>query len=72
MVRGTRGRRPIIMLDDVFAELDPARSERVASLLAAEEWGQVLVTSPKPNEFVFMGGSLPEYRIAGGRLRRHE
>ncbi len=70
LVRGAQGRRPIIMLDDVFAELDPARSERVVWLLAAEEWGQVLVTSPKPNEFVFMGGSLPEYRIAGGRVRR--
>ena len=56
------------MLDDVFAELDPLRSERVVGLLAAEEWGQVLVTSPKPNEFALMGDGLAEYRVAAGKV----
>ncbi len=70
VVRGARGRRPIIMLDDVLAELDPARAERVVGLVAAEEWGQVFVTSPKPSEFALMGGSLEEFRIAGGEVRR--
>lgn len=67
-LRAARGQRPIIMLDDVFAELDPLRAERVVGLLAAEEWGQVLVTSPKPHEFAFMGDRLAEYRIAAGRV----
>jgi DNA replication and repair protein RecF len=67
-LRAARGRRPIVMLDDVFAELDPLRAQRVVELLAAEEWGQVLVTSPKPNEFALLGDSLAEYRIAAGRI----
>jgi DNA replication and repair protein RecF len=67
-LRASRGRRPIVMLDDVFAELDPRRAERVMEMLQAEEWGQVIVTSPKPSEFAFMGGALPEYRIADGRV----
>lgn len=69
-LRRGRGCRPIVMLDDVFAELDPSRAERVVELLMAEEWGQVIVTSPKPDEFAVMGASLPEYRIRGGRVQR--
>ncbi len=68
-LRATRGRRPIVMLDDVFAELDPQRAERVVELLTAEEWGQILVTSPKPSEFAFMGDVLAGYRIEGGKVR---
>ncbi len=64
------GRRPIVMLDDVFAEFDPSRAERVVELLTAEEWGQVIVTSPKPDELAVMGDALPEYRVADGRVRR--
>ncbi|KPK56986.1 MAG: hypothetical protein AMS21_12065 [Gemmatimonas sp. SG8_38_2] len=67
-LRAKRGRQPIVMLDDVFAELDPRRAERVVELLTAEDWGQVLVTSPKPSEFAFMGGSLAEYRIVNGEV----
>lgn len=66
----TNGRRPIVMLDDVFAEFDPSRAERVVELLTAEEWGQVIVTSPKPDEFAVMGDALPAYRISDGRVRR--
>ena len=69
-LRSSRGRRPIVMLDDVFAELDPQRAERVVGLFTAEEWGQVIVTSPKPSEFAFMGDTLAEYRIASGVVRR--
>ena len=69
-LRAALGRRPIVMLDDVFAELDPPRAESVVGLLSAEEWGQILVTSPKPSEFAVMGDSLPEYRVFGGMVRR--
>jgi DNA replication and repair protein RecF len=68
-LRIARGRRPIVMLDDVFAELDPLRGERVMELLGAAEWGQVFVTSPKPSEFAVMGDSLPEYRVVDGTVR---
>ncbi len=68
-LRLARGRRPIVMLDDVFAELDPRRARRVMELLGAEKWGQVFLTSPKPSEFAVMGDSLPEYRVANGTVR---
>ena len=69
-LRSVSGRRPIVMLDDVFAELDPQRAERMVGLFTAEEWGQVIVTSPKPSEFAFMGDTLAEYRIASGEVKR--
>jgi DNA replication and repair protein RecF len=69
-LRSEGGCRPIVMLDDVFAELDPQRAERVVELLTAEEWGQIIVTSPKPSEFAFMGDTLAEYRIASGVVQR--
>ncbi|NIN72625.1 MAG: DNA replication and repair protein RecF [Gemmatimonadetes bacterium] len=67
-LRAAHGGRPIVMLDDVFAELDPLRAERVAELFTAEDWGQVIVTSPKPSEFAFMGDSLTEYRVLDGTV----
>ena len=39
---GVDGPRPIVLLDDLFSELDPERSERALDLLT--ERGQVLVT----------------------------
>jgi DNA replication and repair protein RecF len=67
-LRSARGYRPIVMLDDVFAELDPQRGRRIIELLGEHEWGQVLVTSPKPSDFEFMGGALAEFRIEDGRV----
>ena len=67
-LRNARGRRPIVMLDDVFAELDPERSRRVIEMLSDLEWGQVIVTSPKPDEYALLGGRLREYRIEQGRI----
>ena len=61
--RESRGRRPIVMLDDVFAELDPQRATRMFEMLSSQEWGQVIVTSPKPDDYAMMGGRLSEYRI---------
>lgn len=69
-LREALGRQPIVLLDDVFAELDPQRAERLAQQVLAESWGQVLVTSPKPNEFALLGGGLDEYRIASGMVTR--
>lgn len=69
-LRAARHRPPVLMLDDVFAELDPDRAERVLALTAADRWGQVLVTSPKPDEYSRLGGRLPEYRIRAGAIER--
>ncbi len=43
---GADGPRPIVLLDDVFSELDPDRSARLSGLLAGR--GQVIVTTADP------------------------
>jgi DNA replication and repair protein RecF len=56
------GGEPVLVLDDVFAELDTGRRERLASLV--EGAGQVLVTAAVP-------GDVPE-QLAGGRYDVHD
>ena len=45
LVRQCRGVDPLLLLDDVFSELDPVRSDRLLGLLPA---GQTLVTTASP------------------------
>lgn len=45
LVRSRRGLDPLLLLDDVFSELDPLRSERLLLLLPV---GQTLVTTASP------------------------
>jgi DNA replication and repair protein RecF len=45
LVRRRRGMDPLLLLDDVFSELDPVRSHRLLGLLPA---GQTLVTTASP------------------------
>jgi DNA replication and repair protein RecF len=66
-VRASRGRAPIVLLDDIFAELDPGRSERVLALLDSEP-GQVILTAPKPSDVEIRRGGLPRWRIASGQI----
>lgn len=73
-LRAARGRMPILLLDDVFAELDPGRSRRILELLENEEHGQVILTAPKETD-VDLGAhgsgfvsSLQPWRIAGGQV----
>jgi DNA replication and repair protein RecF len=56
------GGEPVLVLDDVFAELDTGRRERLATLV--EGAGQVLVTAAVP-------GDVPE-QLAGGRYDVHD
>lgn len=58
---GVDGPRPIVLLDDVFSELDPARSARLSELLVG--LGQVLVTTADP-------GTLDAARARGGAIWR--
>ncbi len=67
-IRDARGWQPVILLDDVFAELDAGRSERVLDLMDREEPGQVILTAPKETEVRFRSDSLPRWRIACGRI----
>jgi DNA replication and repair protein RecF len=43
---GADGPRPMVLLDDVYSELDPGRADRLSSLLA--DRGQVIVTTADP------------------------
>jgi DNA replication and repair protein RecF len=54
---------PIILLDDVFAELDVTRSERILEWVEGESRAQVILTAPKPADFAIHGGALPLRRI---------
>jgi len=56
------GGEPVLVLDDVFAELDEGRRDRLAALVAGAE--QVLVTAAVPAD-------VPE-SLAGGRYDVHE
>ena len=63
-----RGREPILLLDDVFAELDDERSARTLALLEKTGPGQVILTAPKESEVRFRRESLTQWRIEGGRI----
>jgi DNA replication and repair protein RecF len=63
------GSDPIILLDDVFAELDPGRSRRILEWIEEEEGGQVILTAPKPSDFEVRGGSLARWTIRDGEIR---
>jgi DNA replication and repair protein RecF len=56
------GGEPVLVLDDVFAELDTGRRERLATLVQGAE--QVLVTAAVP-------GDVPE-QLLGGRYDVHD
>ncbi|HSH44543.1 MAG TPA: DNA replication and repair protein RecF [Longimicrobiales bacterium] len=66
-IRRARGRAPMILLDDIFAELDPGRSERLLELLE-DEPGQAILTAPKASDVEVRHGALPRWRIASGQI----
>ena len=65
-IREATGRSPVLLLDDVFAELDEGRSERVLDALGAEEFGQVILTAPKENDVRLPG--LERWSIKAGKV----
>lgn len=65
-----RRREPILLLDDVFAELDDERSQRVFALFDRMGRGQVILTAPKESEVRFRKDILDQWRIEGGRIER--
>ncbi len=67
-IRRQRGTEPILLVDDAFAELDAGRSGRLATLLAEESTGQVILTVPKESDVRMPGRSLPHWRIQGGKV----
>ena len=68
-IRATRGRESVILLDDVFAELDPGRSRRIIDWIEGTGGGQVILTSPKASDVEIRGGALPRWEMRDGRVR---
>ena len=68
-VLGSDGPRPIVLLDDVFSELDPDRAARLSDLIAG--LGQVIVTTADPGTLdAARGRGASVWRIREGVLER--
>ena len=65
-IRESRRKQPLVLLDDVFAEFDIGRSERVLELMEAEETGQVVLTAPREEHVRIRSDSLPRWHIKAG------
>ena len=65
-IRESRCKQPLVLLDDVFAEFDSGRSERVLELMEAEETGQVVLTAPREEHVRIHSDSLPRWHIKAG------
>jgi DNA replication and repair protein RecF len=64
---GADGPQPILLLDDVFSELDPDRAARLSDLLAGR--GQAIVTTADPGTLeAARRGSAAIWHITDGRL----
>lgn len=67
--RQRNGREPVILLDDIFAELDPGRTRRILDWIEEQEVAQVILTGPKATDVQVHGAILPRWGIADGVLR---
>lgn len=68
-IREARGQEPIVLMDDVFAELDAGRSERIMQLIDQGDAGQVILTAPKESDVRLRTEALPRWSIAAGVIR---
>jgi len=67
-VRVRRREEPILLLDDIFAELDEERAERVVQLLDPSKASQVILTAPRRGDLRFRAELLPRWEMEGGIL----
>jgi DNA replication and repair protein RecF len=74
-VREARGFQPLLLLDDVFAELDVERSRRILELFRCDLHGQVILTAPKESDVLLdevgddaLVAPLARWRIAGAEV----
>lgn len=65
-VREARGRTPILLLDDVFAELDEGRSRRILERIEGNPEQQVILTAPKEADIRVRRDTIPRWRIEAG------
>ncbi|HEX2814472.1 MAG TPA: DNA replication/repair protein RecF [Sphingopyxis sp.] len=62
-----RGARPVLLLDEVAAHLDPSRRAALYERLAGQG-GQAWLTGTEAALFADMPGPVTRFRIAGGRI----
>ena len=65
-----RGRTPIGLYDDVFAELDEGRQARVLDLIRSVLPGQAIVAAPRDAEVPAALFDRPRWQMAGGQIER--
>jgi DNA replication and repair protein RecF len=63
-----RGRRPLMLLDDPFAELDVQRAARIIDLLAEEGLGQTVLAVPRETDIPAALPSLERRRVRAGEI----
>jgi DNA replication and repair protein RecF len=68
LVAERSGRRPILLLDEIAAHLDPLRRAALFERLAGAG-GQVWMTGTEPALFAGIGGSASRFEVAGGTVR---
>ena len=66
-VARARGQRPVLLLDEVAAHLDPLRRGALYARLAAQG-GQAWLTGTEAALFADMPGPVTRFAIAGGRI----
>ena len=62
-----RGQRPILLLDEVAAHLDPLRRAALYARLAGQG-GQAWLTGTEAGLFDAMPRPVTRFRVAGGRI----
>ena len=67
LVARARGRRPLLLLDEVAAHLDPSRRAALYERLAAQG-GQTWLTGTEAALFAKMPGPVTRFQVAGGRI----
>lgn len=69
-VRERKDREPILLMDDVLAELDEERSRHLLDLLDRTAVGQTILTAPRDSDVRFRGDRLIRWRVHQGRMER--
>jgi DNA replication and repair protein RecF len=63
-----RGGRPLLLLDDPFAELDVRRAGRIVEVLASEGLGQTILVVPRESDIPAGLPTLERRRIRAGEI----
>ncbi|MCH7875518.1 MAG: DNA replication and repair protein RecF [Gemmatimonadetes bacterium] len=67
-LRGATGTAPVALFDDVFAELDSGRQERLLALIGELLPGQSIITAPRDVEVPAALFDRPRWQISGGSI----